>query len=335
VWTARWHAEASRADFDSPWKEALDVYFEAFVAFFYPHIHRDIDWSRGFESLDKELQQIAPKASQGRRYVDKLVKVWRKDGREAWVLIHVEVQTQRDPTFARRLYVYNYRIFDRYNRRVVSLAVLADDDPKWRPQKYEDELWGWSVSMQFPPVKLLDYTAREAELEADRNPFAKVVLAHLKALETRTDPEGRRLWKFRLARGLYERGFGAEDVRQLFRLIDWLMELPPAIETRFWEELQEYEKERKMPYITPSERIWTKRERLRAIEIGLRLKFGEQGLELLPQIKTLEDADKYDIIHQALFTASSLEEVRRVYEQAAAPAPAPEKKGRRGKGQKS
>jgi hypothetical protein len=51
------------ADFDSPWKEALDVYFQAFLAFFFPLIHDDIDWSRAFESLDKELQQIAPKGS--------------------------------------------------------------------------------------------------------------------------------------------------------------------------------------------------------------------------------------------------------------------------------
>src|SRR5260370_18096465 len=200
------------ADFDSPWKEALDIYFQAFLAFFFPLIHEDIDWLRGFESLDKELQQIAPKAAHGRRYVDKLVKVWRKNGREVWVLLHVEVQTQRQRSFARRMYVYNYRIFDRYNRRVVSLAVFADDDPNWRPDRYEDDLWGWSLRMTFPPVKLLDYTDREEELEADANPFARVVLAHLKALQTRRDPQQRRPWKFRLGGGRNDRPFGAHGV---------------------------------------------------------------------------------------------------------------------------
>lgn len=55
------------------------------------NIHNDIDWSHGYELLNKELQQIVPRASRGRRYVDLLVKVWRKDGTDAWVLIHVEV----------------------------------------------------------------------------------------------------------------------------------------------------------------------------------------------------------------------------------------------------
>jgi hypothetical protein len=35
--------------FDSPWKEALERYFRPFLALLYPHVHDDIDWSRGYE----------------------------------------------------------------------------------------------------------------------------------------------------------------------------------------------------------------------------------------------------------------------------------------------
>src|SRR5947209_7690145 len=108
------------ADYDSPWKEALDAYFEAFLLLLFPNVHAQIDWSRGYQPLDKEFQAIQRDAEVGRRYVDKLFKVWTKDGTERWVLIHVEVQTTRDATFAERMYVYNYRIRDRYNRRVAS-----------------------------------------------------------------------------------------------------------------------------------------------------------------------------------------------------------------------
>lgn len=34
---------AQRADFDSPWKEALQHFLAPFLAFFFPHIHADID----------------------------------------------------------------------------------------------------------------------------------------------------------------------------------------------------------------------------------------------------------------------------------------------------
>src|SRR5437868_4955381 len=110
-------------DFDSPWKEALDLYLEAALALLFADVHAQIDWTRGFESLDKEFQQIAREAEMGRRYVDKLVRVWTKAGEERWVLVHIEVQTDRDADFPQRMYVYNYRIFDRYNVPVASLAI--------------------------------------------------------------------------------------------------------------------------------------------------------------------------------------------------------------------
>ncbi|MGH7173403.1 MAG: hypothetical protein ACRELG_24225, partial [Gemmataceae bacterium] len=213
------------SDYDSPWKEALDSYFEPFLALLFPEVHRQIDWSRGYESLDKEFQQVVREAEVGRRYVDKLVKVWTTDGVECWVLIHVEVQTTRDAAFPQRMYVYNYRVFDRYNRPVASLAVLADDDPDWRPTDFASNLFGCQAGIRFPVVKLLDFAAHETMLEASANPFAQVVLAHLKARETRGNPADRHAWKVRLVRNLYERGFSPKDVRELFRLIDWLMEL--------------------------------------------------------------------------------------------------------------
>ncbi|WP_254507723.1 hypothetical protein [Anatilimnocola floriformis] len=129
-------------DFDSPWKEALDGYLQSFIALFFPVMHDEIDWSRGYETLDKELQQITPDAEDGRRYVDKLVQVWRLSGEPEWVLIHVEVQGQEEAAFAQRMFVYNCRLVERYNKPVVSLAVLADENPNWAPAVFRRELWG-------------------------------------------------------------------------------------------------------------------------------------------------------------------------------------------------
>jgi hypothetical protein len=300
-------------DFDSPWKEALELYFQAFLALFYPHIHADIDWSRGYVFLDKELQKIVPKAGRGRLYVDKLVKVWRKNGREAWVLIHIEVQAQREAGFPRRMYRYNTRLTERYNRTVVSLAVLADDDPNWRPDHYQKELWDWSVRMGWPALKLLDYANRVAELESSKNPFAKVVLAHLKALETRQDPADRRAWKVRLVKGLFKRGLSAEDARQLFRFIDWVMALPPALEALFRDEIDQYEKEKRVPYITSIERLAMEETYLKGIAVALEIKFGAAGQELMPEIRELQDHVVLEAVLEAIPKVSSPEQLRRVW----------------------
>ena len=180
-----------KPDYDSPWKEVLELYFQQFLAFFFPQIHSEIDWSKGYQFLDKELQKIVREAKTGRRLVDKLVKVWRKDGTETRVLVHIEIQGQVDPDFAARMYLYHYRIYDRYARQVVSLATLADEQLNWRPNHFGYDLWGCEISFKFPIVKLLDYKEKWDSLEQSSNPFAVVTMAYLQAIETRNNPEDR------------------------------------------------------------------------------------------------------------------------------------------------
>jgi hypothetical protein len=313
ITVARRRTRRRTADYDSPWKEVLDRYFQAFLAFFFPQAHADIDWSRGYETLDKELQRLVRAGEQGRRIVDKLVKVWLTSGEETWLLIHVEVQAWRERDFARRMHVYNYRIFDHYGREVISLAVLADDDPNWRPTRYGYGRWGFHTGTEFPAPKLLDYALRWQALEADPNPFATVVLAHLKTLETRGAPADRQAWKVRLVRGLYERGLAAEDVRQLFHFIDWIMDLPKALDGLFWDEIVRYQEEKRMPFITTPERIGREKGYLKGLEVVLKIKFGDEGLNLLPELRALQDHELLEAVLEAVPTASSPDQLRRVW----------------------
>src|SRR5205823_6250167 len=108
-----------------------------FLALLFPRVHAGIDWSRGYEALDKELHQIVRSARARKGLADKLFKVWRPDGAEAWLLIHIEVQGEPEEDFPLRMFRYNTRAFDRYNRTVVSLAALTDDRAAWRPESFE------------------------------------------------------------------------------------------------------------------------------------------------------------------------------------------------------
>ena len=233
----------------------MEEYLEDFFALFFPAIHADIDWTRGVTFLDKELQQVVPEAELGRRIANKLVQVWLLSGADMWVLVHIEVQNQKDRDFARRMFIYFYRIYDRFERQVVSLAVLGDERATWRPARYTMELWGCSVRFTYPIVKLRDYQARREELEASQNPFATVVLAHLAAQDTRRNVVRRQQAKLALTRRLYERGYSRAQVLSLFRFIDWVLQLPAEQEKAFWQEIRAYEEERQMPYITSVERF--------------------------------------------------------------------------------
>lgn len=323
-------------DFDHAWKEALDAYFEPFMAFFFAAAHREIDWGRGFEMLDMELQQISPESEQGRRVVDKLVKVWRTNGQDEWVLVHIEVQSQPVREFAERMFVYNYRLFDRYNRRVASFAILGDNRPAWRPNRFGYELWGTKVGIEYATAKLLDYAADEAALESHSNPFAVVVLAHLKTLEAAHDDEARRRWEVRLVKGLYERGFNAEQIRQLYRLIESMMDLPKPLAILAWKEISDFAKEKNMPFVTGADivireealaeglakgreegreegRQAAKEYLVKGIEVALDMKFAAPGRTLLPEIRQIDDLGLLNNILQAISRADTPDDLRRVW----------------------
>jgi hypothetical protein len=311
-----------QTEFDSPWKDILQIYFEEFMLFFFPQAHREIDWKRQPEFLDKELQQVIRDAELGKRLVDKLVKIYRTGGEESWILVHVEVQAQEESDFSRRMYNYNYRIFDRYNRSVASIAVLGDEGVDWRPNQFGYNLFGCRVDFQFPIVKLLDYKQRLSQLESSRNPFATVVMAHLAALETRNDRLQRKLQKLTLVRRLYSLGLERESIINLFQFIDWMLTLPSALENEFWQEFRDFEEARSMRYVTSVERIGIQKGiqqgiqqgLIKGISLGLKLKFGESGQNLLPEIESIGDVDLLSAILEAIETADSVDELRQIYQ---------------------
>jgi hypothetical protein len=280
----------NRDDFDNPWKVLLEKYFQQFMQLFFPEIHDDIDWSKGYDFMDQELQQIVRDADLGKRYVDKLVKVWKQNGTKRIVFVHIEVQSQEEGNFSKRMFTYNYRIRDCYDDKVVSLAILGDERKKWRPKPFHDELWGCEVTFKFPMIKLLDYESRWSELEASRNPFAIAVMAHLKTKETQQDPRSRKEWKFQLTRRLYEQGFGRQDIMELFLFLDWLMELPKDLKREFKAELEQYEQERQMRYVSSIE------------EIAIEDKQEEIALKMLEDQVSLETIARY--------TGLSIERIR-------------------------
>lgn len=318
--------DRTQADsFDSAWKEALDRYLPDFMRLFFPQAFVEIDWTQGYELLDTELQQVVRDAELGRRQADRLIRVARQSGEPTLVYIHIEVQSQHEPGFAERMFVYHYRIHDRYRQPTVSLAVLGDDRPAWRPERYGYALWDCALDFRFPIVKLLDYARRRAELERDPNPFVTVVLAHLATQETRNSDTERAFAKFVLTRRLYTLGYERQQIIDLYRFIDWMVKLPPDMEVAVWQQIKDFEQEGQMPYITTAERIGHAQglEEGRAegrveglvegITAMLDIKFGQAGVALMQEIQEIDDIATLERLLQAIKTAASPEEIRAAY----------------------
>ena len=308
------------ANYDESWKEALSEYFEDFLVFFFHDIYQQIDWSIPPQSLDKELQQITASSDTEKCIADKLYQVWLWDNQEVWILIHVEVQSQYDVDFAKRMYVYNYRAFDLYQKPVLSLAILGDERPNWRPSRFHYGFAGSEMTLKFLIVKLLDYELRWADLESSLNPFATIVMAHLKTKATTGNPEQREAWKWSLIRGLYDRGLTRERIIKLFQIIDRMMTLPNALQASLDLKIQQFEEQRTMPLLSNMELRGMERgkeigalQKARSdIQKVLQIRLGRVSSQVESSLSRISDVSFLDELLTLAVTVDSLEGFQQV-----------------------
>ena len=329
---------------DSIWKEMLELLFKEFLHFFFPDIHHDIDFAKGYLFLDKEFQKISQDSKSGRKIVDKLVKVFLKSGQEKWLLIHIEIQGQKTKDFAQRMYTYNYRIFDKFQRNIVSLALLTDTNPNYRPNVFKFEQWNFSLNFKFPLAKIIDYIDYDFEKEYRKNPFSILMQAYLKTMETQGDNFKRYQWKKKFVATLYQLGFAHKTLYNLFRFIEWMMELPDELENKLYQEVNEMKGEQAMSFIIFPEKKWREegvkeglkqgikqgiqkgiqkgiqegelkgfiRGRQEAIQVALEIKFQNVDKKILDMIKKVKSLDALEYLLEQAKLIKDLESFKKV-----------------------
>lgn len=267
-----------KSDMDGGWKDIIEDFTEDFFKFYFPDIHDGIDFSKGVKFRNTQLNKILSDSDNIKRDADKLMEVTLLNGDKQLLFIHVEVQSYFDSTFAERMYVYNYRIYDTFRTDVMSLALLIDDDKSFRPTNFTIKHFGFRMEFEFPMVKILDYDMDE--LEGDDNPFAiatRVQLAKMKA----KDDEERYSFKLNFAKGLYKAGYTKEKILNLYKFIDFVLTLPEYLAIKFKKELEQFEEANGMPYVTSNERLAKQEGLMEGVHQGQLEKAREDVLEVL------------------------------------------------------
>ena len=251
--TATADTEDTRDDYDGAWKEVIEHYLPDFFAFFFKAAFVQIDWHKGYEFLDQELRSLTPQSELGKRVADKLIRVYLLTGEEHWVYLHIEVQTSYQAGLSKRVFVYNYRIFDKFDRPVSSFVILADDRPGWNPDCHEYETLGTRLRLEYQTVKLLRYTERMDELLASDNPFAQFTAIHLQTRKTRNEADTRYQVKRNFIKHLTGKGWSNQRIHYLIKELDNLMNLPPELNQKLWGEFTANQEVNVMGYLATLE----------------------------------------------------------------------------------
>ncbi|MGV3772183.1 MAG: hypothetical protein ACO1QB_04720 [Verrucomicrobiales bacterium] len=295
----------SSNDYDSPWKEALHRYLQAFMDICFPDAARAIDWAKPVEFLDKEFQRIQVDSVQGRQFVDKLAKVSLLSGQPMVVFLHIEVQQQKDEEFKERMFNYFIRLSAHLGHKVASFAIFADENVGWHPTTFQTNLLGCRCQFDFPTCKLLNLLQngeKLREMERSSSAAAMFILANRAAQLTARNPEERYRLRLELTLRIYEKGLSKEEARSQHRFITWLMALPPPLTVKINDFIKKFEEEKHMPYLMEIEQAAIEKGRQAGMQEGkwigelialrrnvLRALSGRFG-ELTPQIIGKVDA---------------------------------------------
>ena len=238
------------------------------------------------------------------------------DGDENWIYIHIEVQGTKQAEFAERMFVYNYRLYDRYRRPIASMAVLADAHERWKPDSFGFTVLGCKHTLEFPVAKLTDHQHQVEELLASDNAFALITAAHILTQQTRNKNQARYQAKLRLVRLLYQRHWDKQRVINLFRVVDWLMKLPESLGQQLWQEIETIEESAKMQYITSVEKLGIAKGRLvgrvegesRLLRKQLERRFGPLPTWVINKLNSAAEQD-LDAWGEAVLSAPTLDAV--------------------------
>lgn len=312
-------------DYDSPWKDALEQFFPQAIQLLAPDLYALIDWSIPPVFLDKELQAIQRAAAPagGRLLVDKLVKVQLRAGHPAHLQVHMEAQGRLAcaadfQAFSWRVFQYRTLLQIRDMRQhnlktpspIYSLGILIDQPASENlpitQLRHQDKFLSQKTEFIFPVVELSQWAHRLDELDAlaPSNPFAIFVMAQIQA-SRHPDKATRLRPLIDLVRRLYSYGYSKHQAGQLLRLVEWVLRLPPDLETDYLEAAQQLEQEYEMSYVTIAERVYTQKGIEQGIEQGIEKGIEQGQANLLLRLIERRFGSQPDSIHQQIRTASS------------------------------
>ncbi|XLZ70363.1 hypothetical protein ABT364_28135 [Massilia sp. SR12] len=225
---------------DRAWKLLLQRHLPRLLARLFPAIHALIDWRLQYYLPDKSLLPRAADSRNGEREPDFVAIVTLLDGSPA--CLHVEVQCTRQASFPDRMAQYHARLRDRFGMRVISLAILGDCSPTWRPHANDDHC---GMTLEFHIAKLLDSRDALNELRQTLDPVSIALAAHLTALATRRKPGLRYTAKLSLMLPLYRLRGKLRELTEIQEVIDLLLPLTPLWQRRFTMDVEKFLEEHK------------------------------------------------------------------------------------------
>lgn len=320
-----------------PWQTAIEQFPGEFMQFFYPAAWREIDWqlevvllsmpaaipANGLPHLDlpgagpANCSVAAARRQEQRPPLELLLQVYLRSGQRCRLYLYLGWQVQDAAQPARHIYRTQCALYGDCAEPVASFAVLGGQ-PQMQAgaASFGWECLGNQLGMYFPCVYFSDFTGQEAGLREDENAFGLLTLAQLVHQQTGADMAARYAAKWDLIQSMFERGWSRDRIIVLFLALDWSLPLPLRWSARLWRDIEQFEEQQIMRYVSSVERFIREREHQQGYQQGeatmlqhlLVHRFGELPLWVGMQIRNGSGEQRIIWLQRAL-VAPNLDDV--------------------------
>ena len=205
-----------RADYDGMWKDAIERFLPRLLERVLPDLYADVDFSIKPEFLENELRDIALLDNNPAVYVDELIRLILKNGGDAWILLHIEVQGPGGDPISGRMFNYMTLIYAHYHRLPVALAILTSRRPSEVIGEYSVENhYGTKLSYTYNCFEV--YAQDDDKMLQSDNPFDLIFYAVKNTSKNSQRKKYALLLK--LVKILASKGWSEADRRDLFSFI--------------------------------------------------------------------------------------------------------------------
>ena len=162
-------------DHDRLFKELISTFFLEFLELFLPEIAADID-KNSIQFLPEEI--LSDVTAGDKKVIDLLVKVKYKQ-QDTFFLIHVEAQSYTQQDFAKRMFKYFARLYEKYDLPIFPVVIFSFDEPlRVEPKTH---------SVTFPNLEVLKFEFASIQLNriswkdylTQQNPVAAALMSKM------------------------------------------------------------------------------------------------------------------------------------------------------------
>ena len=208
--------QKERADYDGMWKDAIERFLPRLLERVLPDLYADVDFSIRPEFLENELRDIAQFDNNPAVYVDELIRLILKNGGDAWILLHIEIQGPGGDPISGRMFNYMTLIHAHYHKLPVALAILTSRRPSEVIGEYSVENpYGTKLSYTYNCFEV--YAQDDDKMLQSDNPFDLIFYAVKNTSKNSQKKKYALLLK--LVKILASKGWSESDRRDLFSFI--------------------------------------------------------------------------------------------------------------------